>query len=147
MQVMQTPLGVMQTQGVCPACGGNGLDPSCICPSCRGKGTSPVVKEVSVKVPAGCADGNQLRVRGEGDKGSQGGPAGDLYIAVKVTKSKDFLRDGFDIYTESEIDICDALLGTTLKVKTIDGPAEIKVPSGTQPETRMRIKGRGVPKL
>jgi molecular chaperone DnaJ len=147
MQVMQTPFGVMQTQGVCPACGGNGLDPSCICPNCRGKGTAPVVKEVSVKVPAGCADGNQLRVRGEGDKGTRGAPPGDLYIAVKVQQSREFQREGFDIYTEISISIFDALLGTTDQVRTIDGQAEIKVPAGTQPETRMRIRGRGVPKL
>merc|ERR1719362_506687 len=147
MQVMQTPLGVMQTQGVCPACGGNGLDPSCICPNCRGKGTSPVVKEVSVKVPAGCADGNQLRVRGEGDKGTRGAPPGDLYIAVKVEPSTEFQREGFDIYTESSISIFDAMLGTIVEVRTIDGSAEIKVPEGTQPETRLRIRGRGVPKL
>lgn len=147
LQVMTTPLGVMQTQQVCPSCGGSGIDPSCLCGSCRGKGTTPEVKEVSVKVPAGCADGNQLRVRGEGDKGSKGGPAGDLYIAVRVTPSKEFQRDGFDIYTECNIDVYDAMLGTTVVVKTIDGNAEIKVPSGTQPETRMRIRSRGVPKL
>jgi len=64
-----------------------------------------------------------------------------------VTPSKEFQRDGFDIYTECSIDIYDAMLGTTVVVKTIDGNAEIKVPAGTQPETRMRIRGRGVPKL
>lgn len=147
VQVMQTPLGVMQTQGVCPACTGGGIDPSAFCSSCRGKGTKPEVKEVTVKVPAGCNQGNQLRVRGEGDKGQKSGPAGDLYIAVSVNSSTDFEREGFDIYTESNLNIFDAMLGTTLNVKTIDGDAEIKVPAGTQPETRMRIRGRGVPKL
>jgi len=144
---MQTPLGIMQTQQVCPSCGGNGIDPSAVCQSCRGKGTKPEVKEVQVKVPAGCAEGNQLRVRGEGDKGTKGAPPGDLYIAVKVQASREFQREGFDIYTESSISIYDALLGTTVTVRTIDGQAEIKVPPGTQPETRMRIRSRGVPKL
>jgi len=146
-QVMQTPLGVMQQQMVCPSCGGSGIDPSALCTSCQGKGTKPEVKEVSVKVPAGCAEGNQLRVRREGDKGTKGGTPGDLYIAVKVEPSRDFEREGFDINTESTISIFDAVLGTSLKVRTIDGDAEIRVPAGTQPDTRMRIRGRGVPKL
>merc|ERR1719343_719043 len=72
---------------------------------------------------------------------------GDLYIAVKVQPSEEFQREGFDIYTESPITIFEAMLGTTVVVRTIDGNAEIKVPAGTQPETRMRIRGRGVPKL
>lgn len=147
VQVMTTPLGVMQTQQVCPSCTGTGIDPSALCSTCRGKGTKPEVKEVTVKVPAGCADGNQLRVRGEGDKGSKGAPAGDLYIAVKVQPSNEFLREGFDISTESSVNVCDAMLGTSVTVRTIDGDAEIKVPAGTQPETRMRIRNRGVPKL
>merc|ERR1719356_1768766 len=111
MQVMQTPLGVMQAQQVCPSCGGSGIDPSALCTSCNGKGTVPEVKEVSVKVPAGCADGNQLRVRGEGDRGTRGGQPGDLYIAVKVEQSNEFQREGFDIYTESEISVWDAIMG------------------------------------
>eukprot|EP00931_Biecheleriopsis_adriatica_P007366 TRINITY_DN108656_c0_g1_i1.p1 TRINITY_DN108656_c0_g1~~TRINITY_DN108656_c0_g1_i1.p1 ORF type:complete len:470 (+),score=90.98 TRINITY_DN108656_c0_g1_i1:125-1534(+) len=147
MQVMQTPLGVMQTQQVCATCNGSGIDPTAVCASCRGKGTKPDVAEVSVKVPAGCDNGNQLRVRGEGDKGTRGGTAGDLYIAVKVLPSEEFHREGFDIYNENAISIFDAMLGTTVKVRTIDGDADIKVPAGTQPETRMRIRGRGVPKL
>eukprot|EP00440_Ansanella_granifera_P007458 gb/GFBE01008074.1/.p1 GENE.gb/GFBE01008074.1/~~gb/GFBE01008074.1/.p1 ORF type:complete len:468 (+),score=91.88 gb/GFBE01008074.1/:1-1404(+) len=147
VQVMQTPLGVMQTQQVCPSCNGSGIEPSATCPDCRGKGTRPEVKEVTVKVPAGCDDGNQLRVRGEGDKGTKGGPAGDLYIAVKVQPSREFQREGYDIYNEKPISVFDAMLGTTVTVKTIDGDAEIKVPAGTQPETRMRIRNRGVPKL
>jgi molecular chaperone DnaJ len=147
VQVMQTPLGVMQTQQACPTCQGSGIDPSALCGTCRGKGTKPEVKEVTVKVPPGCAAGNQLRVRGEGDKGTKGGPAGDLYISVSVLPSQDFEREGFDIYTESSVSIFDAMLGTTMVVKTIDGEAEIKIPAGTQPETRMRIRTRGVPKL
>lgn len=147
LQVMQTPLGVMQTQQVCPSCRGSGVDPSAVCTSCRGKGTQTEIKEVSVKVPAGVDDGNQMRVRGEGDKGVKGGPPGDLYITARVKPSPNFDRQGADIYTEATIDVFEAILGTTVKVETIDGDAEIKVPVGTQPETRMRIRNRGVPKL
>lgn len=147
MQVMQTPLGVMQTQQVCPSCQGSGIDPSALCTNCRGKGTETQVKTVSVKVPAGVDDGNQMRVRGEGDKGVKGGPPGDLYITARVKPSPNFERQGADIYTEATIDVFDAILGTTVQVETIDGNVEIKVPAGTQPETRMRIRNRGVPKL
>jgi len=147
IEVARTPLGAMQRHQVCPACGGNGIDPSSVCRTCGGKGTSSEVREVSIKVPAGCADGNNLRVRGEGDKGVKGGPSGDLYIAVRVLPSTEFSRMGFDIYTESKLDIIEAVLGTTLVVRTIDSETEVKVPAGTQPGTRLRIKGRGVPKL
>mmetsp|Transcript_49756 Transcript_49756/g.93279 ORF Transcript_49756/g.93279 Transcript_49756/m.93279 type:complete len:261 (-) Transcript_49756:37-819(-) len=147
VQVMSTPLGVMQTQQVCASCGGNGTDPSAVCSECNGKGTRPEVKEVAVKVPGGCATGNQLRMRGEGDKGAKGGPPGDLYIAVRVEESQDFVREAFDIYNEQHIRIFDAVLGASVVVKTLDGDAEIKVPAGTQPETKLRIKGRGAVKL
>jgi len=147
LQVLQTPLGVMQTQQVCPTCRGSGIDPSAVCQDCKGKGTKPEVTEVAVKVPPGCNTGNQLRVRAGGDRGTRGGPPGDLYISVKVAPSQEFVREGFDIFTESTISMFDAILGTTIKVRTIDGPAEIRVPTGTQPETSMRIRGRGVPKL
>eukprot|EP00434_Breviolum_minutum_P003777 symbB.v1.2.003326.t1/scaffold171.1/size348550/3 len=139
--------GVSTRNQVCPRCNGDGIDPESLCPSCRGKGTKPSQQTVTVKVPAGCNTGNQLRLRGEGDKGPKKGPNGDLYIGVKVEPSRDFQREDFDIYTESEISVFDSILGTSIKVKTIDGDADIKVPAGTQPETRLRIRGRGVPKL
>lgn len=147
VQVMQTPLGVMQTQQVCGTCNGTGIDPSVVCPDCHGTGTKPKVEEVIVRVPAGCAEGNQLRLRGEGDKGLRKGPPGDLYVQVRVQPSRDFQRQGFDIHTESVVDVYDAMLGTSVKVRTIDGKAEVKVPPGTQPDTRLRIRGRGVPVL
>ncbi|CAK0836043.1 unnamed protein product [Prorocentrum cordatum] len=147
IQAVQTPLGTMQSQSVCPSCQGSGVDPASLCSNCRGTGTRPETKEVTVKFPPGCNTGNQLRVRGEGDKGQKSGPPGDLYISVKVRDSSDFQREAFDIYTEGSISCFDAILGTTLEVKTIDGVSEIKVPPGIQPGTQMRLKGRGVPKL
>lgn len=147
MQVMQTPLGVMQTQRACPVCEGSGLDPSAICLACRGKGTTSERTDVTVKVPAGLSNENQLRSRGEGDKGSMGGPPGDLYITPKVMPSKEFQRHNFDILSEQEVELYDAMLGTTITVGTIDGSEDIRIPRGTQPDTRMRLRGRGVPKL
>lgn len=145
--VTRTPIGAMQTEQKCSMCNGSGIDPAAVCADCGGRGTKDTVAKVSVRVPAGCADGNQLRVRGEGDKGARGGPPGDLYISVRVMPSQEFEREGYDIHTECTINIFDAMLGTTVKVRTIDGTAEIKVPAGTQPETKMRIRNRGVPKL
>lgn len=145
-QVVNTPLGVMQVQGPCPACQGDGVDPSAKCPSCAGTGLVPETKELSVKVPAGCADGNQLRLRGEGDAGARGGPAGDVYIRLAVGSS-DFVRRGSDIFSECEVSVFEALLGTSARVRTIDGEAEIQIPAGTQPASSIRLEQRGVPKL
>nr|QRG27097.1 heat shock protein 40 [Scrippsiella trochoidea] len=147
LQVMSTPLGVMQTQQTCPHCGGSGTDPSAVCRGCRGKGTIQQVKEVSVAVPAGVTSGDQLRLKSEGDKGTRGGPTGDLYVTCKVQGSDEFRRKGFDIFTEHEISIFDAMLGTSLEVRTVDGVEEMEVPAGTQPDSRLRLCGHGVPKL
>jgi len=147
VQVTRTPLGVVQSQQVCRTCGGTGVDPSAVCASCRGTGTLPQVKEIIVKVPAGCADKSQLRLRGEGHKGTKGADPGDLYIVVHVQPSKEFRRERFDIYTERTIKLSEAVLGTTVWVRTIDGDVEITVPAGIQPDTQLCVKGRGVPKL
>eukprot|EP00438_Fugacium_kawagutii_P022731 Skav234313 [mRNA] locus=scaffold3847:6491:7105:- [translate_table: standard] len=146
-QVMQTPLGVMQTQLVCPKCRGTGVDPMACCRSCGGKGTQTRAVEISVTIPPGCNVGSQLRIKGEGDKGTRGGPPGDLYVSLKVFSSREFVRDGIDVYNEKVISVFDAMLGTSVRVNTVDGFADIEVPAGTQPGTTLRLRGRGVPKL
>ena len=125
-QVMQTPLGVMRTQHACQKCKGSGVDPSATCRSCGGRCTQSQAEEVSVKIPPGCNVGSQLRIRGEGDKGVRGGEPGDLYITLRIASSKDFVRDGIDIYNEKVISVFDAMLGTSIKVSTVDGFAEIE---------------------
>ncbi|CAK0892114.1 unnamed protein product, partial [Prorocentrum cordatum] len=98
MEDVPTPLGTMKHRQQCPACGGGGVDPAARCTACRGEGTvEKKGQRVLVQVPAGCSDGDKLRVRGEGDKGARGGRSGDLYIDVKVAPSEDFHREGFDI--------------------------------------------------
>mmetsp|Transcript_36778 Transcript_36778/g.84696 ORF Transcript_36778/g.84696 Transcript_36778/m.84696 type:complete len:474 (-) Transcript_36778:189-1610(-) len=144
VEIMQTPLGAMQAQQVCSTCGGSGVDPSARCKTCNGKGTIPGVTEVSVKVPPGCTSGNILRSRGQGDKGIRNGQPGDLYIVLEVEESDIFRREDDDIWTESTISVFEALLGTTVSVKTIDGDVDVKVPEGTQPDARLRLRGRGV---
>ena len=126
-QVMQTPLGVMQTQLVCPKCRGTGMDPAACCRSCGGKGTQTRTQEISVNIPAGCNVGSQLRIKGEGDKGIRGGPPGDLYITLQISSSREFVRDGIDVYNEKVISVFDAMLGTSVRVSTVDGFADIEV--------------------
>jgi len=92
-------------------------------------------------------DGNKLRVRGEGDAGPKGGPAGDLYIFLKVKTDKRFRREGPEIYSEIAVPYTDAILGASVKVAVVDGEVEIKVPPGTQPGQVLRIKGKGAPRL
>jgi len=148
MEDVPTPLGTMKHRQQCPACGGGGVDPAARCTACRGEGTvEKKGQRVLVQVPAGCSDGDKLRVRGEGDKGARGGRSGDLYIDVKVAPSEDFHREGFDIYSEIRLDMYQAILGASVVARTIDGEAEIQIPSGTQPDAQIRLKRRGVPKL
>ena len=120
-QFLQTPLGGMQTQQVCPKCKGSGIDPSATCQSCGGKGTKSKLCEVAVSIPVGCNAGSKLRVRGEGDKGARGGPPGDLYITLKIGQSDEYVRDGTDIYNERVISVFDAMLGTSVQIRTVDG--------------------------
>lgn len=147
-QVTSTPLGVMQTQQNCNRCGGSGTDPDCVCRGCRSKGTKQRNMEVSVAIPGGIESGSQLRVRHQGDKGLRNGAAGDLYVTCRVERSDDFKRDGADIRTEREISMFDAMLGTTLQVRTVDGGVEdLEVPPGTQPDQEICLLAKGAPKL
>jgi len=147
LQVTRTPLGNFQTQQTCPSCRGTGQIVEDYCGTCSGKGVNQKTKQVKVTIPAGIEDGNKLRVRGEGDAGPNGGPAGDLYIFLKVKADPSFRREGPEIYSDATISYTDAILGASLKTKVVDGEVTIKVPPGTQPGQVMRLKGNGAPRL
>lgn len=147
MQVTRTPLGNFQTQQTCSACRGTGQKIEEYCGTCSGEGTVSKTKQIKVDIPPGVEDGNKLRVRSEGDAGPNGGPAGDLYIFLKVKEDKNFRREGPEIYSDANISYMDAILGASLKVPVVDGEVTIKVPPGTQPEQVMRLKGNGAPVL
>lgn len=147
MQVTRTPLGNFQTQQTCPDCRGTGQKVEEYCGTCSGQGTVSKTKQIKVDIPPGVEDGNKLRVRGEGDAGPSGGPAGDLYIFLKVKNDPTFRREGPEIYSDANISYIDAILGASLKVPVVDGDVTIKVPPGTQPEQVMRLKGNGAPVL
>ncbi len=147
LQSVNTILGRMQQQQRCPNCQGSGSVVEKYCGSCDGKGVQKKSKQLTITIPPGVEDGNRLRVRGEGDAGPKGGPAGDLYVFLSVTSDSRFRREGMDIYTESSIPYYDAILGASIRVDTVDGAVDLKIPAGTQPDTTMRIEGRGAPKL
>lgn len=147
VQVTRTPLGNFQTQQTCPTCRGTGQIVEEYCGTCSGQGLVQKTKQIKVTIPAGVEDGNKLRVRGEGDAGPNGGPAGDLYIFLKVKQDTNFRREGPEIYSDATISYLDAILGASLKTPVVDGEVTIKVPPGTQPGQVMRLKGNGAPRL
>ncbi|KAG7355107.1 chaperone protein DnaJ [Nitzschia inconspicua] len=147
VEVTRTPLGNFQTQQTCPTCRGTGQKIEEYCGTCGGQGLNQKTKQIKVTVPAGVEDGNKLRVRGEGDAGPNGGPAGDLYIFLRVKEDPNFRREGPEIYSEETISYLDAILGNSIKTPVVDGEVTIKVPPGTQPGQVMRLKGNGAPRL
>mmetsp|Transcript_13496 Transcript_13496/g.19750 ORF Transcript_13496/g.19750 Transcript_13496/m.19750 type:complete len:446 (-) Transcript_13496:54-1391(-) len=147
MQVTRTPLGNFQTQQTCPACRGTGQRVEEYCGTCSGQGRVQKTKQIKVTVPPGVEDGNKLRVRSEGDSGPNGGPAGDLYIFLRVKEDRNFRREGPEIYSDASISYVDAILGASIKCPVVDGEVTIKVPPGTQPGQVMRLKGNGAPRL
>ncbi len=143
----RTPFGMVATQSVCEACGGAGRVIEKSCPACNGRGSISSTKTVEVQIPAGIDDGQTLSLRGQGNSGANGGPAGDLLVTVAVRPDPIFRRQGYDIYCEMPVSYCQAVLGDKLTVPTIDGNVEYTLPEGTQPGTTFRLRGKGVQRL
>ena len=131
----------------CPTCKGKGTIIDTPCSACRGEGLLQKRRTISVKIPQGADEGTRLRVGGEGEAGIRGGPPGDLYVVVHVRPSELFRREGDDITFDAAISFSQAALGTELTVPTVDGKSVIKVPSGVQSGTVLRMKGKGMPRL
>lgn len=145
--MQRTPFGVMNNVQSCPNCRGSGQEVEEYCPTCRGKGSISETKEVVLKIPAGVESGTNLRVRDAGNSGKRGGPRGDLFVQVAIKRDSKFKRDGADIYSEEEISYVDAILGTTVKADTVDGKMDLKISPGTQPDQKLRLRGKGAPKI
>ncbi|MCR4951725.1 MAG: molecular chaperone DnaJ [Solobacterium sp.] len=141
----RTAFGVFQTQGVCPDCRGTGKKIKKVCPQCRGAGYNRRRTDVEVNIPAGINSGQQLRVQGKGERGTNGGPNGDLYIEINVQPHPQFERDGKNIYLNIPISAVDATLGTSVDVPTIYGDVTMRIPAGTQNGKQFRLKEKGVP--
>lgn len=145
---MRTPLGVMQTQMACDVCQGQGKTVEEYCKSCGGEGRTAQRTPMNVKIPCGTADGMKLRLSGKGDAGAKGGPPGDLYLVLRVKRHPTFTRSDSDIASDTQVQFSDAILGCSVTVETVDGPSvEMKIPAGTQPGDKMRMRGKGVPAL
>ena len=137
-------LGVIQQQTVCPDCHGTGKKVTHVCHKCHGKGYEHKRVKLDIKIPAGISTGQQIRIAGKGERGSNGGPNGDLYIEIIVQPHSTFKREGNDIYIKVPISALDATIGTSVQVPTVYGDVELKIPEGTQPNTKFRLKGKGV---
>ena len=130
---------------VCPACEGRGEIIDKPCTTCRGEGVIEREERITVKVPVGAEEGMALRVPGHGlPSAERGGIAGDLYVVVRSASDSRFERHGADLWRGEEIDVADAVLGTTLSVPTLDGNVDVTVPSGTQPDEVLRLRGKGL---
>ena len=145
--VQDTVFGRIVNRRVCSACHGQGTIIRDKCSDCRGAGRVKKSRKIHVKVPAGVDDGAQLRVSGEGEPGVRGGPAGDLYVVLRVKSHEYFEREGDDIYCEVQVSFVQAALGDEIEVPTLTGKETIKIPAGTQSGHYSRLKGKGVPRL
>ncbi len=143
----RTPFGVIKTQQVCNHCHGAGKVVEKPCPTCNGKGRIRHTIDQAVEIPAGIDDGQAINIRGGGDSGVNGGPAGDLRINVSVRPHPIFERDGYDVFCEVPITFTQAALGADIVVPTLDGKVKFTIHEGTQPGDEFKLKGKGIQRL
>ena len=146
-QVRQTLLGSMVQVTTCPTCNGTGEVITTPCHTCNGRGLERRTRKKTVTIPAGVDTGNQIRLAGEGQPGINGGPMGNLYLAIEVKPHKYFRRRGNDILLDMNVNIAQATLGADVTVPTVDGLETLKIPAGTQPGKVLRLRNKGVPHL
>jgi len=145
--VRQTMLGQMVNVSACPRCRGEGKVIESACETCRGDGRTERKRTLRVTIPAGIDEGHQIRLSNEGEVGPRGGPAGSLYVAVHVQPHASLVREGTELFYEAKVSIAQAALGTRITVPTVDGEEEVEIKPGTQPDTEIRLRGKGVPHL
>ncbi|MEK7064882.1 MAG: molecular chaperone DnaJ [Patescibacteria group bacterium] len=147
VQVQRTFLGAMQTVATCPNCQGRGQHSSKKCKHCGGDGVVAKTSDMKVKIPAGIDNGQSIRLSGHGEAVPHGGGAGDLYVQVHIRPQKLWHREGFDVYTDNEINFAQAVLGDKIDVETIDGVIKVVVPEGTESGQLIRLRGHGIQHL
>ena len=140
----RTPFGVMQSQQPCSHCGGRGTIIKNPCKTCRGTGKTAARKSLEINIPAGIDDDQNIALRGQGDAGSNGGPAGDVIVHVTVKADPMFERDGYDVTIHVPITFSQAVLGDDVEVPTVDGRIVQHIPEGTQSGTKFRLRGQGI---
>ena len=131
----------------CPDCHGTGKIIKDKCTACRGTGYTSSRKKIQVSVPAGIDNGQSIRIREKGEPGTNGGPRGDLLVEVNVARHPIFQRQDMNIFSTAPLTYAQAALGGTVRINTVDGEVEYEVKPGTQTDTRIRLKGKGVPSL
>jgi len=146
-QVSQSVFGQFVRSGTCPRCEGLGRIVETPCTTCDGIGRTLHERSLDIDIPAGIADGQRIRVRGEGHAGGLGGPAGDLFVQVRVQPQPGIERDGDDLHTAVELTMTQAALGASLSVPGPDGEIEVDIPAGTQPGDIQVLRGQGMPSL
>ena len=139
--------GFLTVARPCPTCRGTGRTISKPCQACRGAGRVGRERKITAKIPAGIATGQRLRIYGEGEHGTAGGPAGDLYVVVHVQEHSFFQREGDDLYCELPVPFPTLALGGEIHVPTLEGDEEVKVSAGTQAGTRFKLRGKGMPNV
>ena len=145
--VVQQRQGFFVSQAECPRCNGRGQTISKPCGTCRGTGHEAKRTEIAVTIPAGIDDGAQIRLTGQGEAGTNGGPSGDLYVEVNVRNHESFIRQGRDLYIELPITWPQAVLGDKITVSTLDSEAKMTIPAGTPTGKVFRVSGHGLPGL
>ena len=143
--VVKSTRGHMVFSKPCVQCGGAGVLRQAICPTCGGQQVEIRTEPLTIAIPPGLADGARIRIAGKGHAGPNGGPAGDLYVDVRVRPHPLFVRDGDDLRLDIPIGIHEAALGARIEVPSLDGPARLRIPPGTQSGQRFRIRERGLP--
>jgi molecular chaperone DnaJ len=143
----QTPFGSFAQISTCPQCRGTGRIVRRPCRQCRGSGRASLEREIRVTVPAGVEDGTRLRLQGEGEAGMRGGERGDLYVDLHIAPHPVFQREGRDLHSDVGLSMVQAALGDEIEVPTLDGPAPLLIPPGTQPDSTLAVRGKGLPGL
>jgi molecular chaperone DnaJ len=145
--VVSANQGMFALSQPCPRCRGNGVIVEKPCKNCHGSGRERVTKRYAVKIPAGAKSGTRVRLRGKGEPGANGGPAGDLHVVVQVEESSIYERRGADLLLDVPVTYPEAALGATVQIPTPDGPVALKIPAGSENGKLLRVKGRGAAKL
>ena len=145
--VQRTPFGNIASSRPCSTCGAEGEIIESPCDKCHGTGSTRKVKTIEVDIPAGIDDGQMIKLSGQGEVGTKGGPRGDLYIVVSIRNHSLFTREGYDVYLEMPVSFSQVALGGEIEVPTLDGKVVYNVPAGTQTGTVFRLREKGIKKL